>query len=293
MPKDDAGRQEMKRMMLAFVLMGLIFYGSVSPPTWAVAQSTLQLAKIELTANHRFLRGELAKVSGRLSTIPDDRPIALATIHIQYYRAGETDLAREVIIITSNPSGRFEDIFNTTSLLRIGTWIVNASFPSQFGYESTSTLQTFTIVVQPALSLYVSSHHITLGQEIAFNGLLFACIPCIQDEVVVIFNRPDNTSISVPLRLVPTGGPYPGGSYNGSFTPDVTGTWRIRAVWNGNEVTLPTYSQAEELTVEAPEARSDGRMFLYAATAAMALGVLALAAMLRRRWLRKSSTASG
>ena len=278
--------------MLALVFMGLIFYGFVSLPTSAVAQSSLQLAKIELTVSHHFLRGELAKVSGRLSTIADDRPIALATIHIQYHRAGETDLAREVIIITSNPSGRFEDIFNTTSLLRIGTWIVNASFPSQFGYESASTLQTFTIMVQPALSLYVSSHDITLGQNITFNGLLFACIPCIQDEVVVVFNRPDNTSISVTLRMVPTGGPYPGGSYNGSFTPDVTGTWRIRAVWKGNEVTLPAYSQVEELTVEVPEASSDGRMFLYAATAAVVLGVLVLAAMLRRRGSRKSTTGS-
>jgi hypothetical protein len=282
----------MRTEILAFALLSLILYSLVSVPTWAAAQSTLQLAKIELSVNKRFLRGELAKVSGRLSTIPDDRPIALATVHLQYHRVGETDLARELVIITSNPGGRFEDIFNTTSLLRIGTWVVNASFPKQFGYESTSTQQTFAIMVQPTLSLYVSSHDITLGHGITFNGLLFACIPCIQDEVVVIFNRPDNTSASASLRLVPTGGPYPGGFYNGSFMPDVTGKWRIRAVWKGNEVTLPTYSQVQELAVEAPQARSDGRMFLYGATVAAVFGAVVLAAMLRRRRLRESSTGS-
>ena len=283
----------MKRRMLAFALLGLIFCSLVSVPACAIAQSALQRAKIELSLSHHLLRGELMMVSGRLSTVPDDRPIALAKIHLQYYRSGETNFTREVIMITSNPSGRFEDIFNTTSLLRIGTWIVNASFPSQFGYESTSTLETFTIMVQPALSLYVSNHDITFGQSITFNGLLFPCIPCIQDEVVVSFSRPDNTSISISLRLTATGGPYPGGYYNGTFTPDVSGTWHVRAAWKGNEVSLPTYSQVEELTVEVPGARSDARVFLYAPVAAAVLGVLALAVMLRRRRSRKSSIGSG
>ena len=282
----------MQRRLLVFALVGLILCSLGSVPTYGVAQSVLQPAKIELSLSHRLLRGELMKVSGRLSSMPDDRPIALANIHLQYYRSGETEFTREVIIITSNPSGRFEDIFNTTSLLRIGTWIVNASFPSQFGYESTSTLETFTIVVQPALSLYVSNHDITLGQSITVSGLLFACIPCIQDEVVVSFSRPDNTSISKSLRLIATGGPYPGGYYNGTFTPDISGTWHVRATWNGNEVTLPVYSQVEEIIVELPGARSDERLFLYAPIAVAVLGVLVSVVMLRRRRSRKGSTGS-
>jgi hypothetical protein len=282
----------MQKWMLIFALAGFVLCSLGSGPVYLAPQSVLQPAKIELSLDHELLRGELMKVSGRLSSIPDDRPIALAKIHLQYYRSGETDFTREVIIITSNPSGRFEDIFNTTSLLRIGPWIVNASFPSQFGYESTSTLETFTIMVQPALSLYVSNHDITSGQSISVSGLLFACIPCIQDEVVVSFSRPDNTSISESLRLTATGGPYPGGYYNGTFTPDVAGTWHIRAVWKGNEVTLPAYSQVEKIIVEAPAARLDTRMFLYAPAAVAVVGVLVLVVTLRRRQLRKSSTAS-
>jgi hypothetical protein len=136
--------------------------------------------------------------------------------------------------------------------------------------------------VQPALSLYVSSNKIALGQDISFNGLLFACIPCAQDEVTMILSRPDNTSFSVSLKLSPVGGPYPGGYYNGSFSPDTPGLWHIRAVWKGNEVTLPAYSQIEELDVEVPGAVPD-QLIIYSAVAViLSACVFAVAALLWR-----------
>lgn len=287
MPTDRAEDDEMQRRMLGISLVALTFYAFAFSCAHATVYATPQHVKIELSLSHRVLRGELMVISGRLSTSPDGFPIALAKIRLQYYRSGETDFTREVVMITSNPGGRFEDRFNTTSLLRIGTWVVNASFPSQLGYESASTVDTFTIVVQPALSLYVSSHSLALGQEVVFDGLLFACIPCSQDEVTVTFSRPDNTSISIPLRLAPTGGPYPGGYYNGTFTPDVTGSWHVRAIWNGNDVTLPAYSQVEELTVGVQDTGSGTRGLFYAAVAVAALGIVAFGAMLWRRHSRE------
>ena len=282
----------MQRRIPGIALVALTFCAFVSSSAYATVYAAPQRVKIELSLSHRVLRGELMIISGRLSTTPDDFPIALAKIRLQYYRSGETDFTREVVMITSNPGGRFEDRFNTTSLLRIGTWVVNASFPSQLGYESASTADSFTIVVQPALSLYVSSHSVALGQSVFFNGLLFACIPCIQDEVTVTFSRPDNTSISIPLRLAPTGGPYPGGYYNGTFTPDATGSWHVRAVWSGNDVTLPAYSQVEELTVGVQGKGSDTRGLLYATVAVTVLGIIAFGVMLWRRHLRKDSMGS-
>jgi hypothetical protein len=180
-------------------------------------------------------------------------------------------------IFTSNPGGLFEDRFNTTSLLRIGTWFVNASFPSQTGYESTSTVGSFTIVVQPALSLYVSSHNIELGQSVVFNGLLFACIPCIKDEVTVIFTRPDSTSVTMNLRVTPIGGPYPGGFYNGTFSPDTRGRWQVRAIWKGNDAMLPTHSQTEEFNVGTLATGFDLRtVFAFAAIALVSIVSIAL-----------------
>ena len=252
--------------------------------------SAQQGSKIELSLKHQVLRGDILIISGRLSTVIGDLPIPLVKVHFQYYRAEDISFTREVTVITSNPGGRFEDRFNTTSLLRIGPWYVNASFPSQVGYQATSTIEHFVIVVQPALSLYVSSHKISLGQSVVFNGLLFACIPCIQDEVTVAFSRPDNTSISISVIATPIGGPYPGGYYNGTFTPDAAGVWHVRAVWNGNDVTLPARSQVEELAVEAGGAGSDVRDPFYAAVAVAALAIVILAAMLWRRRPRKAST---
>jgi len=277
----------MRRRILPLMLAVMILCSLAFAPVHASVNQT-QDVKIELSVVHQILRDEIIVISGRLSTVVGDYPIALARIHFQYYRLGDPYFTREVTIISSNPGGLFEDRFNTTSLLRIGTWFVNASFPSQYGYASTSTVESFTVVVQPALSLYLSSHKVSPGQRVSFDGLLFACIPCIQDEVTVIMSRPDNTSFSVSLKLSPTGGPYPGGYYNGSFSPDTPGLWRIRAVWKGNEVTLPAYSQVEELEVGAPSLKLEDLSAYWIVVAIVALCVSVPAIFLWRRHASRS-----
>jgi len=288
-----ARRIRLLRKIIALAILILTFSTLPYSQAHVSVNDASQVSKIELSLKHQVLRGDIIVISGRLSTTIGDQPIPLVKVHLQYYRAEDTYFTREVTMITSNPGGRFEDRFNTTSLLRIGPWYVNASFPGQVGYQAASTIEHFLIVVQPALSLYVSSHKISLGQSILFNGLLFACIPCIHDEVKVVFSRPDNTSIQISMIATPIGGPYPGGYYNGTFTPDAAGVWHIRAVWNGNDVTLPARSQVEELTVGAGGAESDVRGLFYAAIAVAALAIVILAGILWRRRPRKGHTGSG
>lgn len=292
LPKCDEGKEEMakpassgklQRSLLALAL----FLFAASTCSLASVLAEPEAAKIELSLRHRVLRGDILVVSGRLSTQVGDHPIPLAKVHLQYYGADDTEFTREVTMRTSTPGGLFEDRFNTTSLLRVGTWFVNASFPSQLGYESTSTVETFTIFVQPALSLYLSSRKIPFGQGISFEGLLFACIPCIQDEVTVIFSRPDNTSISISVNLTPIGAPYPGGYYSGEFKPDAAGVWRIRTIWKGNEVTLPAYSSVEELDVEEPGTKPDQNPGHWILASAIAAFAFALVLFWTRRHLRK------
>jgi len=289
-PAIDARRIRLLREIIALTILVLTFSTLPCSQAHISMNDAPQGSKIELSLKHQVLRGDILIISGRLSTTIGDLPIPLVGVRLQYYRAEDISFTREVSIITSNPGGRFEDIFNTTSLLRIGPWYVNASFPSQVGYQATSSIEHFVIVVQPALSLYVSSNKISLGQSVVFNGLLFACIPCIQDEVTVVLSRPDNTSIQISMRATPIGGPYPGGYYNGTFTPDVAGVWHVRAAWNGNEVTLPAYSQVEEVTVKARGAGSDVPSLFYAAIAVTVLAIVILGGMLWRRRPRKRSS---
>jgi hypothetical protein len=278
-----ARRLCLRREIFVLAILVLAFSGLPCSQAKILLSDTLQGAKIELSLVHQVLRGDILVVSGRISTTIDDRPIALVKIHLQYYRTEDSSFTREVMVITSNPSGRFEDRFNTTSLLRIGPWHVNASFPSQLGYQSTSAIESFAVVVQPSLSLYTSNHKISLGQSVAFDGFLFACIPCIQDEVTVVFSRPDNTSISMSERATPIGGPYPGGYYNGTFIPDVPGLWHIQTVWKGNEVSLSAYSTVETLNVEASPHGSELRAVSYVGLVGVAVGALILMVLLRRR----------
>ena len=278
-----ARRPRLRREILALAILAFMFSSLPCSQAHILLNDALQSTKIELSLRHQVLRGDMMIVSGRLSTTVNDYPIALVKVQLQYYRAEDTSFTREVIMMTSSPGGQFEDRFNTTSLLRIGPWYVNASFPSQVGYQATSTIGSFTIVVQPALSLYVSSHKIQLGQSIVFDGLLFACIPCIQDQVTVIFSRPDNTSIPISIRVTPVGGPYPGGYYNGTFTPDVPGLWHVRTIWKGNEVSLSTYSSIEELNVLKTHSGSEFQMLFYVAAAVAVVGAVILTVLLRRR----------
>ena len=244
--------------------------------------------KIELTiSNDRPLRGDVLTITGRLSTIVDNRPIPLASVSLEYTRVGDTSATREVSMITSNPSGLFQDIVNTTYLLRIGPWIVNASFPSQVGYQATSTTKTFTVVVQPSLSLYLSTNHVSLGREVEFNGLLFACIPCLHDQVVVRLFRPDNTSIALTLDLNATGGPYPAGYYEGSYVPDMAGQWHIQAIWEGNNVSLPAYSEVRALDVESQSNLAGLPVMQFYGASAIIVGAIALTVFLMRRRVSK------
>jgi len=237
----------------SLVLVGLLVLMLYQFMPIGASQNATQAAKIELFLNtEKPLRGRLLIVTGRLSSVSDDFPIPLVSVKLEYIRVGDTIPTREVSMITSSPGGIFQDLVNTTYLLSIGTWIVNASFPAQLVYQSTSSAKSFTIVVQPALSLYVHPPQVTLGQEVDFNGLLFACIPCLDDNVSVELIRPNDTVIRVHLKLNATGGPYPGGYYDAKFVPDVPGLWHIMAIWQGNNVTLPTNSTIEELSVEAP-----------------------------------------
>lgn len=272
-----------KGLPLAFLMILVLCYSS--PP---MAAGALQTAKIELTiSNDRPLRGDVVTITGRLSTTADNLPIPLASVNLTYTRVGDTSPTREVSMITSNPSGLFQDIVNTTYLLRIGPWIVNASFPSQVDYQATSTTITFTVVVQPSLSLYLSTNQVSLGRGVEFNGLLFACIPCLHDQVVVRLFRPDNTSIMLTLDLHAIGGPYPAGHYEGGYVPDTPGQWHIQAIWEGNEVSLPTYSEVRTLDVES-QSNIAGLpvMQFYGALAIMA-GAIALAVFLIRRRVSK------
>jgi hypothetical protein len=200
-------------------------------------------------------------------------------VKLDYIRVGDTNATREVSMITSSPSGIFQDLVNTTYLLRIGFWTVNASFPAQLNYRSTSAVKSFTIVVQPVISLYVYPDKITLGQEVDVNGLLFACIPCLDDHVMVELIRPNDTSILVHLKLNATGGPYPGGYYDDKFVPDLLGQWRIIAIWQGNNVSLPTNSTVEELDVETPGAFQiglQGQLAYLIPVVALLAGILAV-----------------
>jgi len=289
-PAVDARRIRLFREIIALTILVLTFSTLPCSQAFISVNDAPQGSKIELSLKHQVLRGDILTISGRLSTTIGDLPIPLVGVRLQYYRAEDISFTREVSIITSNPGGRFEDRFNTTSLLRIGPWYVNASFPGQVGYQPTLTIEHFVIVVQPSLSMYLSSHTVPLGQKVGFDGLLFACIPCIQDEVTVVFSRPDNTSIQVSMRATPIGGPYPGGYYNGTFTPDVAGVWHVRAVWSGNDVTLPAYSQVEELTVEGCGAGSSVPGLFYAAVAVTVLAIVVFGGMLWRRRPRKRSS---
>lgn len=280
----ELGNPKLVKGLLLASLMILVLCYSSSP----ITSYALQGAKIELNfSNDRPLRGAVLTVTGRLSTTRDNRPIPLASVNLTYTRVGDTSAAREVSMITSNPSGLFQDIVNTTYLLRIGPWIVNASFPSQVGYQATSTAKIFTVVVQPSLSLYLSTNHVSLRQAVDFNGLLFACIPCLHDQVVVRLFRPDNTSIMLTLDLHAIGGPYPGGYYAGGYVPDTPGQWHIQAIWEGNEVSLPAYSEVRTLDVESQSNIAGLPAMQFYGALAIIAGAIALAVFFMRRRVGK------
>lgn len=79
---------------------------------------------------------------------------------------------------------------------------------------------------QSSISTQTSEYKITKGDEITFNGSIYPAFS--GAEVHITFTNPDDSTFT---RTFTTGSD---GSYNDSYEPTETRTWRLEVSWNGD-----------------------------------------------------------
>jgi len=184
--------------------------------------------------------GESVTVSGSISPA-----ISGANVHLTYRKAAEADVERTV---TTAPDGSFSDTYTPDTA---GSWSVTASWEGDGEFEgSTSSAIHFTVIKTPSsISIQTSETQITEGDSVTVSGSINPAVP--GAEVVIVFTKPDG---STSTRTVSTGSD---GSCLELYIPTETGSWSIKASWEGDSTYSGATSQTLEINVvEAPSPSS-------------------------------------
>ena len=135
----------------------------------------------------------------------------------------------------------------TFTLDQVGTWKVSTSWDGDAEYEGATSSEVSIAVTKASttISIRLSESEIIVGDSITVSGSID---PAFSGAIVTItFTKPDSSTFTR------TDSTASDGSYSESDNPIETGSWSVKASWDGD----PTYSGATSQTlvfnvVEAP-----------------------------------------
>ena len=200
--------------------------------TPAPEPTLISISLVSTTIN----RGESVTVSGSISPA-----ISGAMVHMTYRKAGEAEVERTV---TTAPDGSYSDTYEPDAA---GSWSVKTSWEGDREFEgSTSSVIHFTVTkTSSSVSIQTSESQITEGDSVTVSGSINPAVS--GAEVVIAFTKPDG---STSTRTISTGSD---GSYSELYIPTETGSWSIKASWEGDSTYIGATSQTLEFNVvEAP-----------------------------------------
>jgi hypothetical protein len=114
-----------------------------------------------------------------------------------------------------------------------------------------------------------------LGNSTTVSGSISPAVSNV--TVTLTYTKPDATTIS---RTVTTGAD---GSFSDTYTPNVVGSWSVKANWTGNDYYFGSTSFDATFTVKAPNATGFQMEYLYVAVIVIIVVFAAIAAY----WYKK------
>jgi hypothetical protein len=183
--------------------------------------------------------GEAITISGHLS--PE---IGGNEVDLEYTGPDSTTSTRTA---TTSDDGSYSDLFEPPS---VGAWKVEASWGGDEDFEG-ATSQVVGFIVRKAptsLSLQPSAPGVRAGETLTLSGSIE---PAVQGaEVSIVYTMPDGTT---ERRTEVTDSD---GGFSDSITPTDTGSWTVRANWEGDSTHLEAVSG--EVTLQVEEKRTPG-----------------------------------
>ena len=178
------------------------------------------------TSSSSIASGESITVSGSISPPHSDVSVILT-----YTRPNGTLVTKTV----NATAGSYSD---TYVLDMAGAWNVRASWEGDEDHlGATSSTVSFTVKAPSAVSCSVSPTSIVVGQTVTVSGLI---TPARSGATVTLtYTRPDGTIFTRTIATTTDS------SYAYNYTPDQTGTWKVKAGWLGDE----NYAGSESLLI--------------------------------------------
>jgi hypothetical protein len=126
------------------------------------------------------------------------------------------------------------------------------------------------------IALSLSTKIVTLGNSLIVSGSVTSSVsgfaPISGVAVTLTYTKPDSTTSTATV----TSGTD--GSFNDTYTPDMTGTWSITSNWAGDVTYLGATSSTETFTVTNSSGGSFPTLYLYVIVAIIIIAVVVIAA---------------
>lgn len=192
--------------------------------------------------------GQEQKILGTLTPL-----LPKANITLSYTMPNNTIINR---IIISNSDSKHYDTFQPSTS---GLWSIRASWDGDSTHHSAiSSLVFFTVTkIKTTLSCTIPVAEVNKGNTITISGYIN---PKISGKTITIIYKNKYTTIT---KKVVT---QPDGSYNDSYTPEITGTWTIQASYDGDNTYQKSTSKTNIFTIleKTPnEDQSDQVMYIF------------------------------
>jgi len=123
------------------------------------------------------------------------------------------------------------------------TMSVSVSYKSYGGewLSKTKNIEVIIGKIQSTITCSVSSEKVTKGEEIIISGALS---PAVKEFVTLTLYKPDKTTMDKTILSTVDG------LFNYTFSPDIVGSWTVKASWTGDLEHEGAVSSTKSFTVE-------------------------------------------
>jgi len=143
--------------------------------------------------------------------------------------------------VTSSSNGNYSYTWTPAS---VGSYQLKASWDGDSAYDgATSSVVSVTVAkISTTISCSVSPSELTKGNSVTVSGSIN---PAVSGKTITLtYRKPDG---SIFNRTITTGS---NGRYSDSYTPDMAGSWSVKASWEGDSERQGAYSQSTSFNVK-------------------------------------------
>jgi len=143
------------------------------------------------------------------------------------------------------------------------------------GSADSNIITISTPKIQTSISCSVSSSSPTIGDSITVSGSIS---PAVSGATVTLtYTKPDGTTLTRTVTSIS------GGSYSYLYQPDATGSWSVKASWDGDSQHLSASSQSASFNVKPQQSSSSYLLYGVGIGGAIIIAIFVVVLKMRQK----------